>query len=177
MRRLLILAGLFVVVAALAGCGGSGSDSTAEETTASGSGEALTKAEFIEQADAVCEDHAAEREELQEQAAELAEEVNAGDDQAREELADLLAEAAGNAGTEYGELHDLIPPSSDAVLIGNMLSTADDQVGLTEEAVDALREKDYKTFTALTVEAGKLKARATRIAVAYGFEVCGTEVE
>lgn len=177
MRKLLTLAGLFVALAALVGCGGSDSDSTAAETTASGSGEALTKVEFIEQADAICEDHASEREELQGQAAELADEVNSGDDQAREELADLLAEAAGNAEGEYGELHDLTPPSSDASLIDNMLSTADDQVGLTEEAVDALREKDYKTFTALTVEAGKLKAKATGIAVAYGFKVCGTESE
>ncbi|HUB99051.1 MAG TPA: hypothetical protein VMS11_04425 [Solirubrobacterales bacterium] len=166
-----------MALAALAGCGGSDSDSTAAEATTGGSGEALTKAEFIEQADAICEDHASEREELQEQAAELAEEVNAGDDQAREELADLLSEASGNAETEYAELHDLIPPSSDASLIGNMLSTADDQVGLTEEAVDALREEDYKTFSALTVETGKLKAKATAIAVGYGLKVCGTESE
>ncbi|HET7444730.1 MAG TPA: hypothetical protein VFJ57_08740 [Solirubrobacterales bacterium] len=177
MRRLLTLAGLFAALAALAGCGGSDSDSTAAETATGGTSEALTKAEFIEQADAICEDHASEREELQEQAAELAEEVNAGSDQAREELADLLAEAAGSAEAEYGELQDLTPPPSDASLIGNMLSTADDQVGLTEEAVDALREKDYKTFSALTVETGKLKAKATAIAVAYGLEVCGTEGE
>jgi hypothetical protein len=174
MRRLFILAGLCVALAVLAGCGGSDSDSTAAETTAGGSGEALTKAEFIEQADGICEDHASEREELQEQAAALADEVNSGDDQAREELADLLAEAAGSAEAEYDELRGLTPPPSDAARIDTMLSTAQGQVALTEEAADALRDKDYKTFTALTVETGKIKAKASSIAVAYGLEVCGS---
>lgn len=177
MRRLLILAGLLVVLTAFVGCGGSDSDSTAAETTAAPSGEELTKAEFIEQADAICEDHASERADLQGQAAELANEVNAGNDQAREELADLLSEAAGSAAAEYDELQSLTPPSSDAARIETMLSTAVGQVGLTEEAAEALREKDYKAFAELTVQTGKVKAKATGIAVAYGLEVCGTESE
>lgn len=178
MRRLLILAGLIVALAASAGCGGSDSDSTSADTTAADSSEeALTKAEFIEQADAICEDHKPEREALQEQAEELADEVNSGADQAREELADLLSEAGGDAEAEYEELHALSPPPPDASLIDTMLSTADSQVGLTEEAADALREKEYKTFTALTVEVGKVKAKASGIAVAYGLKVCGAESE
>lgn len=176
MRRGLALIGLVAALVALVGCGGSDSSSSGT-TAAASSGEPLTKAEFVERADAICEDRAPEREALQEQAQELAEEINAGDDQAPEELADLLVEAADHAEQEFSELRALVPPSSDATRVNSMLYAAGSQVALTREGAEDLRNGDFEAFTEVTENSSEIKDRASRIARAYGMEVCGAEAE
>jgi hypothetical protein len=177
MGKGMALIGLVVALVALAGCGGSDSSSSDGTNAASSSGEPLTKAEFVEQADAICADRTPEREALQGQAEELANEINNGADRARDELADLLAEAADNAEQEFSELRALVPPASDAALVNSMLYAAGSQVALTREGAEDLRAGDFKAFTEVTENGSDLKDRASRIAQEYGLEVCGAEAE
>lgn len=65
---------LFVALAVLVGCGGSDSSST--DAVTAQSDETLSKAEFVERADAICADWAPEREALQERVEELIQGIN-----------------------------------------------------------------------------------------------------
>lgn len=178
MWRLLTLAGLCVVLAALAGCGGADSDSTAAETTsADSSGGPLTKAEFIEQADAICAEYLPEAEELEDKGQVLGGEIEDGSDQAREELADLLSQAADSAERQYDQLRALRPPADDAELIDSMLSIAISRTGMTREAVDAIRSSDLTALREIDDRASDAKLEGRAIAHGYGFEVCGTSGE
>jgi hypothetical protein len=166
-------AAVFVTLVALAGCGGSESSST--ETVTVQSGETLSKAEFVEKADAICADWKPEREALQEQAEELIGGINAGSDDARAELSELLSEATENAEQELSEIRQLSPPPADASTIDSMLSTAGVQVALTREESDALRYREFAAFGSVTRRAGAAKAKASALARSYGLKVCGTE--
>jgi CHASE3 domain sensor protein len=168
---------VFAALVALVGCGGSSSNSSSTDTASVRSGEALSKAEFVEQADAICTNRKSEREALQSEAEELAQEINAGSDAAREELADLLAKAADNAEEEFSELRGLTPPPADAATIDEMLSSAGRQVALTRAGVAALRKGDFEAFTEVTRSGRAAKAKAAATARSYGLEVCGAEGE
>lgn len=172
---LVLAAAVFGALVALAGCGGSDSSST--ETVAVQSGEALSKAEFIEKADAICADWKPEREALQEQAEGLIRGINAGSDDARAELSELLSEATENAGQELSEIRQLSPPAADRSTIDSMLSTAAVQVALSEEEADTLRYREFAAFGSAARRAGAAKAKASAAARSYGLEVCGAEGE
>lgn len=155
--------GVFLVVAMIAGliagCGGSDSSSTAATDGGSSTGDGgstLSKAEFIKQADALC---AKNNTTMAKEAETFTPSSGAKPAEVEEELVtEIYAPGIGNQAEEIASLG---APSGD-----------EEEVEAIVEAIEAgteTAEEDPSTF------AQGAFAESTKLARAYGFEVCGGE--
>jgi hypothetical protein len=143
-RGLRLVAVVSLAALALSACGGDG---------------ALSKDEFIEQADEICED-------IDQQIAELGEPENR---EAFEELVDEGTEIT-NDGLE--RLRALEPPAEDRDQINRMLDKIEEAVELLPEIQVALEDRDVEALQTLQSEVQAAASEAQTIAEDYGFEQC-----
>jgi hypothetical protein len=167
--RLSGAATLLVLGLAVAGCGGDGESeepSTVTQTVEEQSG-ALTKAEFIQRADAICQ---AGHEEGEPLVAEFQEAQQAGD---AAKAADLLRQAADVADEEAGELRDLEPPPADADILDDYISAGETTIQTGRDLADAIDAGDTQAVQVLSDRFNEQTSTTQGIAQGYGFKVCG----
>jgi hypothetical protein len=173
MRRLAIF---LLPALAIAACGG-GSDTTTAPTqtvTAQKQGPAPTKAEFIKEADALCQQSRDEAASLGQQIQDLPDPTSTED---LHESADLFREYAGILEQQAQALRQLEPPPGDEAIINNWLSTAESSLSLFRDLADAYDSGDEQEARFLNSEVGSRADQARGIAQGYGFKVCGSDVD
>ena len=136
------------------------------------SAEALTKAEYIAAADAICGNHRAMREDLEKQATDVGPIVSK--DQAHQ-VADLLRQASDNLMVEVQELRALQPPTAGAGTLASMLSILSAQAAEIDDWADAYDKLDAGEIRRFQTRIAEDTAEATGIAQGYGFDVCGQD--
>lgn len=151
MPKAFLAVGLVVASVAIVGCGGGDDDS--EET--------LTKVEFVEQGDAICEK--AEKQ-SETEAEEFAEENGFDLEKAtEEELEDAIAEVLVPAlNRQAAEIDALGAPEGDEEKVDAIVVALEDGVAEVEDD------------PSLVFDGSPLK-EASQLAKDYGFEVCGEE--
>lgn len=146
--RLMLLAGVAGLLAGTAACGG-GADE-----------DEVSRAQFIERADAVCR--------------ELRDEVNAlpFSSPDADVLAGAFRDAARLGAQQVDELRDLEVPAGDGEEIDAVLDLADrlNQVG--RQAAEAKAAGDDVRFRALLQDSRDLQQRQRELALRYGFRAC-----
>lgn len=157
MRRLLAGSAL-VAVAAGAGCGG--------DDAGGGSGE-LSKAEYIERADAICQELYERRDPLQAEAARAAQ---SGDS---DRAAATLANAAEITDSRIAALEELAPPAGDEEEVDEVIVRGKEVASSGDAAAEAVRENDSKALAEASREGQVATARFNKAAIDYGFFVCG----
>src|SRR5918996_3037868 len=162
MRRLRLISALGLVVSAalvLSACGGDDSPEQPiiipTDTTATGG--SLDKTDFIEEADAICE----------EANGAIAEYVEAGEGfSAAGEIADLRQGVVAS-------ITDLGPPDDDRATLDSFLAGMEAQVEAGEKiALANERQSDTAQFE---TELDNAQAETLTAAETYGFETCGQE--
>jgi ketosteroid isomerase-like protein len=152
-----IAVGALLLTATFAGCGGSDD----------GSG-ALSKEDFIAQADQVCADFSAEAKKTEEAFNTAIQE----DDM--ETAGDLFAANAEQMDVAVEEFADLTPPEADQETIDKFVSLSREQVDAAFELADAIAANDEQAVQAIDEEARGLDAEADLIADEYGMVDCGS---
>jgi hypothetical protein len=165
-RRIALLLVLIPLVAA--GCGG-GSTETVTQVATQQSGQPLSKAEFIAQADAICHNHQSRREDLESQANEL----GLLNSEKAHQVADLLRQASDNLIAETQELQALHPPSAGVGTLGSIVSIVAAEASVIDDWAEAYDDLDAREIRRLQLRIGVVTAKAEGIAQGYGFEVCG----
>jgi hypothetical protein len=135
-------------VVALAGCGGGGDDR-------------LTKAEYIAQADAICQEANAKIEALG----------------APETLADLAAmgqQSVQISEQQLAKLRALRPPAEDEATLNGAYDLVEQQIGITKQLVAAARAKDMDRINSLVAQGNDITKQAGKIAGDYGLRQCGS---
>ena len=148
---------LALVAAIVAGCGGS-DDSGSETTEATVT---LTKAEFIKQGDAICEEA---NEQNETEAEEFAEDngftlEKATDEQLEEAITEVLVPSLNQ---QVGDIAALGAPQGDEEQVEKIVVSLEGGAGEIEDE------------PSLAFEGDPLK-ESSRLAKDYGFEVCGQE--
>lgn len=171
MKKLFLVLGLLLTASLLAACGGGSSD-TSDSTSASGGGEELSKSEWIDQADDVCQEYIEDSEGI---SAEI-EALDISPKSPQEDLteaSELLRQLDASSKEETDELRGLEPPSADADKIDSMLTKVESTRDLGLQAADALEEGDEAKVEEVLSEGGEINDEAEEIAQDYGMKVCG----
>ena len=159
MRRATALIPLLLVL--VAGCGDD--DDTATGATA----EPLTKAEYIAQADAICEDFRSKTLPLDKESDRAANNLNfARAARAQRETMEILAEG-------YQRIDALQAPPGDDNAISEIAGARNQFLVLEERYIDALEAGDGPRIETLAGEIDSATERRDAILTAYGFKVCG----
>jgi hypothetical protein len=133
------------------------------------SGQPLSKAEFIAQADAICHNHQSRREDLESQANELGP-LNS---EKAHQVADLLRQESDNLIAETQELQALHPPSAGVGTLRSIVSIVAAKASVIDDWAEAYDDLDAREIRRLQLRIGVVTAKAEGIAQGYGFEVCG----
>jgi hypothetical protein len=158
-RRATALIPLLLVL--VAGCGDD--DDTATVATA----EPLTKAEYIAQADAICEDFRSKTLPLDKESDRAANNLNfARAARAQRETMEILAEG-------YQRIDALQAPPGDDNAISEIAEARNQFLVLEERYIDALEAGDAARIETLAGEIDSATERRDAILTAYGFKVCG----
>ena len=141
--------------------------------------EALSKPEFVEQADAICQAADDEITPIFDAAFEGFEDLD-WDDPANEGLIfDKFAEAASQAGPIWhqsaDDIRDLNEPEEDRELIGTLLDDLDEAVNELVETTAAAADGDEAAMRAIDEGTEDPLDDVNRRAREYGFTVCGEE--
>lgn len=126
---------------------------------ASCGGDALSKEEFIEQADEICEDIDSQIQEL-------------GEPQNPEEFEALIEEGTEITNDGLERLRDLEPPAEDRDRINRMLDKIEEAVEQLPEIREALETRDVEALQRLQTEVQAAANEAQTIADDYGFQQC-----
>jgi hypothetical protein len=164
---------LLIVVAAVAllGCGGGGSSSSG--STGSAGGGELTKAELISKGDQICTETQEKTDPIKQEFEEVFE---GGETQkALVEGAEIFRKAVPLVGAEAEALRELEPPSADAATINKMLDDLEESSEPLEGMAAAVEGDEEAKLKGVEKEIEGPNRRATAIAKAYGFKVCGEE--
>ena len=156
------------------GCGGGSKETTTATTTqvATSDGQPSSKADFIDQADAICRNHQSRREDLESQARELGPLTSKA--QARQ-IADLLREESANRRAEVSELGDIDPPPADTAEVNEILELLRAEADVIDTWAAAFDDLDAAAIRRQQIRLGVTTGRAARRASAFGFEVCGRQ--
>lgn len=161
-KRLIALLAAVLAIAAIAGCGGGDSDTetAAPESTPSASegsgGPALTKAEFIEQGDAICKEN---QEEGEAELGAVIEEI--GSEPSEEDQERVVTEVVvPTLQASADGLRGLTPPEGEEDAVAEIVDGFDAAIASIEEDPVAALEGD--PF-----------ADVNEKAIAFGLEVCG----
>ena len=135
---------------ALAGCGGSSSG---------GSDKALSKDEFVSQANAICAKANKAIKDL-------------GQPSSPDQLADFTEKAYAASKEQVAALKALTPPSADSATITALWATYDQLLGAEQDVVDAAKDGDASAMEAVIDANTKLDEQASAAARAYGLTEC-----
>lgn len=158
-RIALVGVGAVLFAAGVAGCGGSDDDS----------GEALSKDDFIAQANEIC---AGVNEDLDSLESDFTEASDSGDSEA---AADVLRDGTDILAAGVEELKGLTPPEEDQDTIDEWLALNDEQAEASDDLIDAVADEDNAKAEATGKELDDLAAEADPIADEYGFTECGSD--
>lgn len=124
------------------------------------SGGGVSKEDFITEADAICSD-------IREQTASLDSPTDLpSTGEYFTALTPLLEE-------ETSGIKALEPPDDDRETLDAWIATQEELAGTFEAAADAANSGDQEGFDAAFTEANAVQAESGRLAVEYGFRVCG----
>lgn len=172
---------LLVFVAALiglAGCGSSSSGRSATDVAAAGE-DALTKAEFVAKADALCGASKAKQEPLREKLEEVtlrAREEEQGEgitDGTRRELAQTLGEIVSTAEASQSRVRALGAPKGDAGQLEAIFQKTESAFEASLAYGAALEQRQDAKAQAIAERANVVTRETAGLAKRYGFEVCG----
>lgn len=147
-----------VAALAIAACGGGDDDESPPP------GETISKAQFIEQGDALCSEFREAEAELEEQADETTD---------PQEGARIFRELAERAEEVADGLEGLGTPDEGADVIERYIETSREQIVVVNRIADELEDGDSSAAQALRESALETGAELGGIAQGYGFEVCG----
>ena len=151
LRSLLVVLALARV---LAGCGGGDGDD--------GGGTALTKDEFVAQADAICK--------------EYEEKLNAlGTPQSQEELAEFADRSVPIAEEGQSKLEELTPPAGLQDAYDEWLAQGDNAVDIVQRLERAAQEGDEQEIQQIAAEAQTADERSKELATQLGFQDCSRD--
>jgi hypothetical protein len=160
-----VMAVLFAGMLVIGACssdddgGDESSDDTTEETTETTEEEAaLTLDEWVEEADAICEE-----------ANEAGDEV--GSPESVADVIELAPDLYDVAEAQYEDLVDLGLPDEEADTVEEALELLDEQLSILEQIVDA--GDDEEAVTELLEEGQAISDEADGLAADLGLEVCG----
>lgn len=153
-----ICAGAAVIVVGVAGCGGSDGSSS----------EALSKDDFIAQADAICAELDIASQESEDTF------VSAYQEGDYETAANVLQENQDQTIAAFEEVRALTEPEEDRATIDSMFALVDQQVEIVPGFVDAVRAGDEQTLNQLGNESDAINDQVNEIADEYGFVDCGS---
>jgi hypothetical protein len=185
-RQTPLILTLVLAVVALGGCGSAsstssgGSPSSAE--TAASDGGSLTKAEFIAEADALCEASKAKQESLRTKIERLAQQARGEErsrgtvsDGTRRELAQTLELILASAEAGLSQVQGLGSPKADAGQLETIFQKTESAFAASRAYAAALEGHEDARAQAVA-ERGNAETRETAgLAKQYGFEVCGAE--
>ena len=159
MRRLVFIGGtLILLVALLAGCGGGGGgETTAAATTEATESAALSKAELIEQGDAICGEVNA--------AVGAAGSTSSG-------TGETIVQVAGLYAGMVERLKELGPPREEAAGYSGFIHTAEELAQVEENLKLAYEREESEALTEAAGEVSTALARFESAARQFGFEKC-----
>lgn len=162
-------------MALLAACGGSNSSSSASSPTATTSASALTKAQFITRADAICT-RANAKLKSQQNVINAALKADQANDTAtnRQALGEAMNRGAQIASPLLDQLRALQPPASDRVVVAKYLSGVASQINLLQQFATAVENDDARGVKTISQQFAQGKASVRGLAQGYGFKVCGS---
>jgi hypothetical protein len=170
MRRIVLLG--LLLAAALTGCGGGSSEKTVTRVETQLQPGPGPRANYVEQADAICRNHQSRQADLESQASELG--PITSEDQAHR-IADLLREESANRRAEIGELSDLEPPPVDAVDVNEFLERIHTEATVIDTWAAAYDDLDEAAIRRNQIRLGVTAGEAAERARALGFQVCGQQ--
>ena len=161
-RILRVLAALAVTMSllALAACGGD--DDSSDEP--------VTKADYIEQGDAICQELYKQRDPLETEAARAALD---GDTEGAAQTFENAAEITDN---RMAELRELTPPEGDEQAVDEIWSRGEEAADTARTAAEAIRAEDEKALAKAGAEGRIATTRFNKAAIDYGFFSCGRGV-
>lgn len=172
LRSVGLAAILLVACSNLAACGGSDGEVTTRTVTIEADGPP-TKAQFVEEVDAVCAKVNPEIDALNDRRAAVEEEAESNEDFGR--LADFYGKAVSIVEAGAEELRSLTPPAADAEIYDEYLRSVERQLLQLEAFTDAVADGDLEEVEEVSAELKATDATTAGIAKGYGFEVCGTD--
>lgn len=172
MRRRFLALLLPTLIALLAGCGGGDDEAQAPPPSAPAPAEAatpaetgevrLTKAQWIEEADAICVQAEDELEAL-------------GTPESLADIVALVPRAIEISEKQLGKLRALRPPAADEATLTRALDLLEQQIDVLRRLGEAATAGDGAAVGEIATEGNTLNKEADRIAQAYGLEVCGSD--
>lgn len=170
MRSKIRLIALFLILAAVAGCGGGDNEQPAEQSQAESSAETTaeatpagpTKTEFIAQADEVCADYQEATKDIYNATMDSFEEFEAFAQVAVEETQHTL-----------DEFRALPVPEADAKFVDQYLSLIGESVTLFKRMGEAAESENGSAIQTYYDDLTRLTQRQRGLAQGYGFKVCG----
>ena len=141
--------------------------------------EALSKGEFVEQADAICQATNEEVEPAEEEFWSTFEDVDY-DDPANQDLlftnfAELVAVTAESWEQQIADLRELKPPAEDAEFLENLLDDFDAALAEMVETTEAAAAGDEAARARMESDTEDPMTDLNRQAREYGMVVCGAE--
>jgi hypothetical protein len=130
---------------------------------ACGGDDALSKSEFIAEADKLCQ--------------AFNDKFKNANPQSMEQIIALFDQAIAAAGDTQAEFEDLKPPEDGEAVHQALVSSLRDSTDKVREARDAAKAGNGEGLQNAMREAEELGSRADAEAKAYGFKVCGSEEE
>jgi hypothetical protein len=153
-----VIAVLGVLAVAACGDGDGGSSGTPTPTAE------VTKAEFIEQADALCRDFR-----------EATEEVTRTEPSSPEEVADQVDRLATESERTLEKFRALTPPAGDEDVLRRYTESIEESNALIRKLGDAAQANDASAVEAHSRDLQELAQRQRTLAQDYGFKVCGSD--
>jgi hypothetical protein len=147
---------------AVAGCGDDGKDSGS-----SGAGRALTKAQFITKATAICRDTKKAQLPFTDKVSSLPDRTDI------KRVAPLLVSALAESRKGYDKLRALPAPKQDKALLDAYFAAAGRLLKALEDLANAAKESDRPAGAKVARETQALTADAREKAQAYGLTGCG----
>ena len=152
---------------ALAGCGGSSHSSTSS---------APTKAQYLQQIDAICSAVAAKTEPLVHQLTAAAPSLASGSPQAARQVAPLVEKLHQYGATSLAQLRALKAPAGEQKAVEAFLSPLTNVIAAAGQAASSLSAGQVGPAVGLLSEVESNAQQATTAARAYGAPPCGAVV-
>ena len=134
-------------------------------------GGTLTKTDYLEQGDAICQELYKQRDPLEVEAARAAQEGDAA------RAADVFENAAEITENRLAELEELPVPAGDEEAVQRVIQRGEETVETARAAAAAIRAEDSKALARESAAGRRITARFNKAAIEYGFFVCGRGVQ
>ena len=155
-----------IVALCLPACGDD-DDGTQPADTSGSDAPALTKAEFIREADEIC---GATDDDLR----SIQEEINALGTSDYGAIADLIRQIVDRVEAELEDLRALTPPKEDQEEVDEVFDFVESQLPILGELADATERQDAAGIQSTSEELARGQEQTQDFAQDYGFKECGS---